>query len=154
MADVSIYVAVVSASAAILGAAVTPLTTAVQAGRQARRDRHEQLKGEVRRECVELIRATWDLRTMTQNNHEYQDAGTGERLAKIRERAADAAVRSATIALLKPGPLGASAADLADAAQRLAGAAANTQSIRAPDFEELEACTAKFAEATAAYFGE
>lgn len=153
MADVSIYVAVISASAAILGAAVTPLTTVVQAGRQARRGRREQLKDAVRQECVELIRAGWDLRTITLNNHEYQGQGTREGLARLRERAADAAVCSATIAMLEPGSLGKAAADLAAAAQRLSAAAENTQSIRDPDFTELEARMAKFGEATAVYFG-
>lgn len=153
MADVTIYVAVISASAAILGAAVTPLTTVVQARRQARRGRDEQLKDAVRQECVELIRAAWDLRTMTQNNHGYQGPDIGERLAKVRERAAETAVRAATIALLDHGPLSAAAAGMAAAAQNIAAAAENTRSIQAPDFTELEARMAKLSVATAAYFG-
>jgi hypothetical protein len=160
MADVSIYVAVISALAAILGASVSPLTSAAISAREARGKRREDYAAQVRDESVALLRAAWDLRTMTQNNHEYHGAKMAKRLAKVRERAADAAVRSATIALLSPGPLAGAAAELSDAAQRLAAEAAeNTNldmgvSTSAPDLTELDRRMAEFETATARYFGE
>jgi hypothetical protein len=113
----------------------------------------------VREECVGLIRAAWDLRTMTQNNHEYHGNEMGARLARVRERAADAAVRSTTIALLATGHIVGTAAGLASAAQQVAAAAAAGtnldmgKSICAPDFTELDFCIKEFSEATADYFG-
>jgi hypothetical protein len=155
MADVSIYVAVIAGSAGILGG----LPPYVQATIKARRKRQERHQDAVRQECVGLIRAAWDLRTMIKNNHEYHGDEMGERLAKVRERAADAAVYSAAIAALAPGPLADAAARLASAAQQLAEqASANTdldmgRSIRAPECGDLESRITKFTEATAAYFG-
>jgi hypothetical protein len=160
MADVPIYVAVISALAAILGASVTPLTSAAISAREARVKRREDHASQVRAESVSLLRAAWDLRTMTQNNHEYHGAKMAKRLAKVRERAADAAVRSATIALLSPGPLASAAAELSGAAQRLAASAAATTNLDmgvstdAPNLAGLDLRIAEFETATAKYFGE
>jgi len=160
MADVSIYVAVISALAAILGASVSPLTSAAISAREARGKRREDYDAQVRTESVGLLRAAWDLRTMTQNNNEYHGTKMAKRLAKVRERAADAAVRSATIALLSPGPLAGAAAELSGAAQRLAAEAAkNTKldmgvSTSPPDLTDLDCRIAEFETTTARYFGE
>jgi hypothetical protein len=159
MVNVSIYVAVISALAAILGASVAPLTSAAITARADRARRADDHAAQVRDQSVELLRASWDLRTMTQNNHEYHGGEMAARLAKVRDRAADAAVGSATIALLAPGRLAVAGAGLADAAQRLAlAAAADTdldmgRSVKAPDLTELDDMIAEFSAATADYFG-
>lgn len=159
MSNVSIYVAVIAALAAILGASVTPLTSAAFSAREARGKRHEEHMAEVRAESVELLRTAWDLWAMTQNNHEYHGSEMATRLAKVRERAADAAVGAATITLLTPGLLADAATDLANAAKRLAAVAvANTDldrgvSKEAPNLAELDSRIDMFVEATTMYFG-
>jgi hypothetical protein len=156
MADVSIYVAVISASAAILGAAVSPVSTAYQAHRQARRDRQERRETSAHRAFLQLLRAAADLRTQAANNHEYHGEEMAARLARVREHAADVGVHAISIALLAP-PLADPAGRLAEAAGRLAATAAeNTDlamgvSIRAPDFGELDACVAAFSKAAVDY---
>jgi hypothetical protein len=159
MSYVSIYVAVIAALAAILGASVTPLTTAAINGREARGKRQDKHMKEVRSESVKLLRTAWDLWAMTQNNHEYHGTEMADRLAKVRERAANAGVCSAEIRLLAPGLVAGAATDLANAAKRLAEATvANTDldrgvSKQAPNLTELDSRIDMFIEATTAYFG-
>jgi hypothetical protein len=160
MTGVSIYVtAIISASAAILGASVTPLTTVYQNARDARRDQRVRHETAVRDECTKLLRTVWDLRTMVANNHEYHGDEMGARLAKVRRRAADASMRWVAIATLVPGDLGRSAKRLGMAADHLALEAAKYtdldrgRSIRDPEFGEVDSCIKDFSERVVAYFG-
>jgi hypothetical protein len=83
MTGVSIYVtAIISASAAILGASITPLTTVYQNARAAHRDQRVRHETAVRDECAKLLRTVWDVRTMVANNHDYHGDEMGARLAK------------------------------------------------------------------------
>ena len=158
MADVSIYVAVISASAAILGAAVSPLSTAYQNARTAGRDRQERHKTATREACKGLLQASTDLRTLVQNTHDYHGEEMGSRLAQVRQDAADARTHAFSIALLEPQALADPAMELAAAAGSLAVATAqNTDlamgvSIRAPDFSELDACIAAFSKRAVDFF--
>jgi hypothetical protein len=160
MTGASIYVtAVISASAAILGASITPLTTIYQNARYARRERQMRHETAVRDECIKLLRAVWDLRTMAANNNEYHGDEMGARLAKVRRRAADASMRWVMIATLAPGDLGSSAKRLGMAADHLAvERAKNTdldrgRSLRDPEFGEIDSCIKDFGERVVAYFG-
>lgn len=156
----TIYVtAVISAAAAILGASITPFTTMYQNARDARRERQARHEQAVRDECIRLIRAVWDLRTMAANDHEYHGEEMGARLAKVRGRAADASMRWVLIAALAPGDLGSSAKGLGMAAGHLAvERAKNTdldhgRSLRDPEFGEIDSCIKDFSERVVAYFG-
>jgi hypothetical protein len=158
MADVSIYVPVISASAAILGAAVSPVSTVYQQARQARFARREQHATEVRQECIQLLRAVLDLRARVENNCDYHGDQMAARLAGVRQNAADAGVHATSIALLAPRKLANSASELAAAGVRLAASAAKNTDLKLgacvgpPDFGELDGCIMNFRdEAVAVY---
>jgi hypothetical protein len=142
---------VISASAALLGAAITPVTTAYQHSRQAKRDREDQHDAALREACVDLLRAVGDLRDQVANNHDYPGGDEmSARLAQVRQHVTAAKVNSVSIALLAPQALAEPADQLAKAADRLGVTAAKSTdrrvraSNRAPDFGELDVCTATF----------
>jgi hypothetical protein len=117
MADVSIYVALIAASAGVVGAAVSPFGLAFKEGRQAKRDRAERHATAVRQACVDLLTAAGNLRTQVTNNRSFRgdkDA-MGGRLEAVREYASAIAVHAASVSLL--------ASDLAESADRIAVAA-------------------------------
>jgi Mn2+/Fe2+ NRAMP family transporter len=150
MADVSIYVAVISASAAILGAAVSPLSTAFQNVRLAERDRREQSRTELRQACSDLLAAVIDLRTQVVNDEDYHGPEMVFRLARVRELAGQARAHAFAIALMAPRPLGVTAQTLSTAAADVAKeAAANTNleqgsCLQATDCTELDRCADAF----------
>jgi hypothetical protein len=150
MADVSIFVPVISAAAAILGAAISPVTTVFQSHQQAKQQRQEQHDTARRVACIELLRAAVDLRAAVANNQDYHGDEMAARLARVREYAADARVHAFNIALLAPRRLADSAGELAAATGRVAVAVAEDTnlsmgvSVRAPDFARLDACIADF----------
>jgi hypothetical protein len=150
MADVSIFVPVISAAAAILGAAVLPVTTVFHSSHQARQERFERHDMAGRQACIELLRAAVDLRALVANNHDYHGDEMAARLAQVRQYAADARVHAFNIALIAPQRLADSARELAAATDGVAVAAAKDTdlsmgvSVRAPDFARLDACIADF----------
>jgi enamine deaminase RidA (YjgF/YER057c/UK114 family) len=117
MADVSIYVALISASAGVVGAAVSPFGLAFKEGRQAKRDRAERHATAVRQVCVDLLSAAGSLRTQVTNNRSFigDRNAMGLRLEAVREYASATAVHAASVSLL--------ARDLAEPADRVAAAA-------------------------------
>jgi hypothetical protein len=159
MADVPILVAAISASAGVLGAAVSPFGSAYLSSRKERRERRERHEADARQACIDLYRAAVEMRTQVANNHEYHGKEMGARLALVRRYAADAAVHAASIALLAPEKLADPAEQVALAADRLAAAAAaNTDlalgvSKKAPDFRELNDCIANFRKQAVDYVG-
>ena len=144
MSDVSIYVPVISAAAAILGAAVSPVTTVYQSYRQAQRERQERHETEARDACTALLGSAAQLRTQVANNHEYHGEEMGARLAQVRKHADEARTHAFSIALLMPRTVAEPAGHVAAAALRLVKTTvANTDlamgaSVRAPDFDELD----------------
>jgi hypothetical protein len=117
MVDVSIYVALISASAGVVGAAVSPFGLAFKEGRQAKRDRAERHTTAVHQACVDLISAAGNLRTQVTNNHSFSGDRDemGARLEAVREYASATALHAASVSLL--------ASDLAEPADRVATAA-------------------------------
>jgi hypothetical protein len=117
MADVSIYVALISASAGVVGAAVSPFGLAFKEGRQAKRDRAERRATAVRQACVDLLSAAGNLRTQVTNNRSFSGDRTtmGTRLEAVREYAAATALHAASVSLL--------ASNLSEPADRVAAAA-------------------------------
>ena len=153
MVDLStIVVAAITASAAIFGAAISPVSAAYQNVRQAERDRRERRATELRQACTDLLGTVTELRTNVVNNHDYHGSEMNARLAHVRELAGQARTYAFSIALLAPHALAAAATELAAAADHVAAAAAaNTNlsmgsSVRPTDCSELETRTNAFCE--------
>jgi hypothetical protein len=164
MADTPIYVAVITASAAILGAAVSAFSIAFQNARNAERDRrqrHEEQQQrhaeEARTACMDLLRAAIDLRNQVENNQDYQGEEMRSRLAQVRRHASDAALHAVLIGTIEPEVFAASADGLAKAARRVALAAAENTNLEmkmsneVPDLRELSECIDVFSSKTVAY---
>jgi hypothetical protein len=151
MADVSVYVAIISAGAAIIGASLPQLSVIIQDSRkakrdrqQAERDRQEQIADRRRQACVQLLRTALRLRVLVVNVQDYHGAALAPLLAEIRECAATAEVEAVSVALMVPPGHGKAAERLAEAAGRLALVAARNASlelgasVQPPDFSELD----------------
>lgn len=144
MADVSIYVAVISGATGVIGASVPQAVTAIRESRRAERDHRERQAAARRQACVDLLRTVLGLRASVANFHDHHGADMAGRLAEIRDRAAAAEVEAAVIALVfQSGELAKAAGRLAEAAGHLVTAAEQNASLDlgvstgAPDFEEL-----------------
>jgi hypothetical protein len=157
MTDVSVYVAVISAGAAIIGASLPQLSAVIQDSRKAKRDRlaaerdrQEQLADQRRQACVQLLRTTLRLRVLVVNVQDYRGTELGPLLAEIRECAAAAEVEAVSVALMLSPSQGKAAERLAEAAGRLALVAARNASlelgasVQPPDFSELDECVQGF----------
>jgi hypothetical protein len=127
MPDVSVYVAVVTAAAAVAAAAVSQIPVYVRDVRQAGQDRRER-HAKIRREaCLDLLGAAEDLRTSVANAVDYHGEEMSARLADIRNVAAAVQGHAAKIELLVPGTLAGTAERLASVAGQFAATAvANT----------------------------
>jgi hypothetical protein len=151
MTDVSIYVAVISAAAGIVGAAVPQVSTAIRDGRRAERHRQERIAGARQQACVQLLDTVLNLRVHVADYYDYYGDEMATRLAEIRQYAANAQVEALRVGLMVPvGGLEKAAERLAEAAGRLADTAASVvgrqlgASAQAADFGELDECTAAF----------
>ena len=96
MPDVSLYVAVITGGAAVLGAAVSPVSTAYQNSRQAVRDRAERRETAVRQACTGLLGSARDLRVQVANTVAYRGLPR-EVLDGLRELFKDAFARDASL---------------------------------------------------------
>jgi len=164
MADVSIYVAVISACAAILGAAVSAVGVTYQNAREAERDRRQRREErqqrheeEVRAACMDLLRAAVNLRTQVENNEGYQGGEMRSRLGKVRQHASDAALYAVLIGTIEPNVFADLADKLAKAATILAQAAAENTNLEmnmsneVPSLGELNSCIEAFSRKAVAY---
>ena len=151
---------VISAGAAVLGAAVSPVAAAYQNVWQARRDRAQQHETAIREACVRLLRAAHDVRAQVASNHGYHGEEMGARLERVRLLAADVGVYAVSVAMLVPHDpgLGNSAAEIATAVgQLIAATEAKTSrdmqvSLEAPDFTEVDASIEDFSKRGVDYF--
>jgi hypothetical protein len=155
MAEISIYVALITAVAAL-----TPqVIAAVRDVRRAERDRQERLARERRDACVQMLSTALDLRILVQNISEYHGDEMPARLGEIRKCAAAVEVRATEIVLMvsrdSPG-LAEVAERLAEIAGNLGVAAANNASLRlgaslqAADFRAFNECVSSFKRKVAA----
>jgi len=164
MADGSIYVAVISASAAVIAAAVSAVSVAYQNGRQAGRQRQQQRdkqqqrdEKQVRSACLNLLRAAVDLRSQVQNNERYQGPEMRTRLAQVRQHASDAELHAVLIGTLKPDVFAELAGKLAEEARTVANAAADSTNLEmdmadeVPDLRGLNGCIEAFSKRTVDY---
>ncbi len=159
MADVSIYVALISASAGILGATISQLTGALRESSQAKRDRQERSATATCKVCEELLLAAGDLRTQVANNRIFRGdrAAMTARLEDVRKHAAATQLHAVRVGMLVPGQLAEPADRLAAAASSLAAAAVNDTDLDQgwvsvdPDFTRLDACVDTFRREALAY---
>ncbi len=150
MVDVPIYVAIITAAAGIIGAAIPQITSLMRDVRQSERDRLERHSAATRQACLDMLRAASELRTQIANNHEYEGAEMGDRLALVRKWAAETQLHAVSVGLQVPAVLADPAARIAEAACRLAAVTAQNTNLAQgvmpldPDFGELDERVAAF----------
>lgn len=127
MADVPIYVAVITAGAGIVGALIPQAASVIRDVRQAERDRRERSAAATLDACVALLRAAGELRTLTESINGYRGDANGmrARVEDVRSRAEATRLNAANVSLQVPDrlaepadQLAASASDLADEVAR------------------------------------
>jgi hypothetical protein len=159
MVSVSIWVAVVTAGAGIIGAAIPQVATVIRDVRQAERDRRERSASATRDACVALLRASGEMRTLTESIRSYRGEPNGmrERVEEARRRAEATRVHAAEVSMLAPARLAGPADQLASAASDLADdVVRNTDlnqgvPIGSPDVTKLVECIAAFRSAAVDY---
>src|SRR5262245_15517265 len=151
MADVSVYVAVISAAAGIIGATTPQAITAIRDGRRAERHRQERIARARQEACVQLLDTVLNLRVHVADYYDSRGDQMTALLADIRQCAANAQVEALRLGLMVGvGDLDKAAERLVQAAGRLADAAEAVvgRNLGAPaqpaDFGELDECTAVF----------
>jgi hypothetical protein len=144
MADVPIYVAIITALAGLAGATIPQFTILRRDARNAERERQER-KDEARRQaCLDLLRVAGELRTQVANNFEYHGTEMAERLGKVRQAASEARLHAVEVSLRAPDRLAEPAEEVAAAAENLAVAAAENTDVNAgvmrnlPGFSALD----------------
>jgi hypothetical protein len=167
MAEVSLYVAVVTAVTGIVAASVPTVATFVRDGRQVQRDerraaleRFDRRAGEMRQACLGVLSATGELRARLGNASQVHGPEMAARLAEIRSAAAAVQLHAVSVGLLAQGQLAGPAQGLADAAARLVIAtegsidAAAQESRGLPDSVEFDEREKAFRIAAVAYAKE
>jgi hypothetical protein len=116
MADVPVWVAVITAAAGVIGAAIPQVAIVVRDVRQGERDRRERLATATLDACVELLRAAGELRTLSEGIRSYCGPADGmrARIDEVRSLAEATRLNSARVSTQVP--------DLAEAAYRVASA--------------------------------
>jgi hypothetical protein len=143
MPDVSLYVAAITAGAALLGGGISIVPVYLRDIRQARQDRRDRRDDTRRQACIDLLSAAEDLRTAVANAADYRGPEMPARLAQIRTFAGAVQVHAANIELLAPRTLADPADALAKAAAKFAAEAAMrigpelNQMVTAPEAGEL-----------------
>jgi hypothetical protein len=159
MAGVSIWVAVVTAGAGIIGAAIPQVATLIRDVRQAERDRRERAASATRDACVALLRASGEVRTLTEGIRSYRGDADGmrARVEEVRSRAEATRVHAAEVSMLVPARLAEPADQVARAASELADDVVRNTDINQgvpigdPDVSKLVECIAAFRYAAVEY---
>jgi hypothetical protein len=152
MAGVSIWVAVVTAGAGIIGAAIPQVVSVVRDVRQAERDRRERSATMTRNACVALLRVAGEVRTLTESIRSYRGVADGmrERVEEVRGRAEATRVHAAEVSMQVPARLAEYADQVASAASDLADDVMRSTDldqgvlIGTPDVSKLVECIAAF----------
>jgi hypothetical protein len=121
MVDVPIWVAIITALAGILGAAIPQGAIVIRDVRQAERDRKERFDTATRDACVALVRAAGELRSLAEGWRSYRGDPTAvlARVAEARGLAEATRLHAVDVSMQVPGQLGRPANKLADAATAL-----------------------------------
>jgi len=149
MPEVSIYVAIITAGAGVLGGATPQVATLIRDSRQDKRDRHERRADATRQACLELLHAAGDFRTDVANTCHSHGDGMEARLEGVRAAAETIALHAVSVGLMDP-KLSASAEGVATAAEAVAVTAVNNFDTRVkavtpePNYSEFDAAVAAF----------
>jgi len=144
MPDVSIYVAVITAAAGLVGATIPQFTILARDARQAERDRRERRADARRQACLDLLGAAGDFRTSVMSTALYHGPEIAQRLADVEAGSAAVNLKAVSVALLAPdlsGPaqqLAQAARDLALVTRRNTDVDGNQQMTSPPDFTGLD----------------
>jgi hypothetical protein len=122
MTEVPVYVAVITAGAGIIGAAIPQAAVVIRDVRQAERDRRERASAATRDACVELLRAAGELRTLVERIRSYRGDADGmrARVEEVRSQAEATRLHAASVSLHAPDRLAEPAEQVAAAASGLA----------------------------------
>jgi hypothetical protein len=135
MADIPIYVALITAGAGLLGALVPQAWIVFREIRQRERDRQDQYVAQARGACLDLLRASGALSAHVKNMNTYRGDGDGlrSRLEEARGYLADIQLHAASVGMAAPS-------SLTDPAMRLAAAAESlTKSVeKVTDLDNAE----------------
>jgi len=148
--EVSLYVALITAAAAIVSASLPLLTSFFRDERRAERDRRERMTTEQQQVCLDLLGSAGELRAQVENAADYQGAKMAGLLAEIRKCAEAVRQNAARVELLAPVKLGETAERLAKAAGKLTAAAVegtdlkNGQMVKVPSTAELAEAMSTF----------
>jgi hypothetical protein len=161
MSDVPTYVAIITAGAGIIGATVPQVFVLIRDVGQAERDRRERSATATRDACVALLRASGEVRTLTESIGSYRGEANGmrERVEEIRCRAGETRVHAAEVSMLAPARLAEPADQVASAASDLADDVLRKTnldqgvSIGDPDVSRLVESIAAFRQAAVKYAG-
>ena len=159
MADVPAYVAIITAGAGIVGATIPQVITVIRDVRQAERDRRERVASATRKACVSLLRASGEVRTLTESIRSYRGEPNGmrDRVDEVRRRAEETRVHAAKVGMLAPARLAGPADQLASAASDLADDVVRNTNldqgflIASPDVSKLVECITAFRSAAVDY---
>jgi hypothetical protein len=149
MQDVSIYVAVITAGAGLLGAGVAQIPGYARDKRQAAQARQDSRDDSLRQACIDLLGAAEELLADVANAVDYHGDEMASRLAGIRTTGASLQVHALAAQLLAEGDLAEAAKRLADAARAFAADAESKAdlslgSMRPTDPAELIQAVASF----------
>jgi hypothetical protein len=122
MADVPVYVAIITAGAGIIGAVIPQAAAVIRDVRQAERDRRERSATMTRDACVALLRAAGEVRTLTESIRSYRGDADGmrARVEEVRSRAEATRVHAVEVSMQVPAELAEPADQVACAASDLA----------------------------------
>ena len=160
MTNVPIYVAMITAAAGIIGAAIPQVTTLIRDVRQAERDRRERSTGAIRDACIELLRAGGELHILVASlsNYRGDTSGMRARVDQVRSQAEATRLYAASVGLQAPDSLTGPAEKMAIAASGLADEVVrNTDvdqgvTVGNPYTSELSDCINNFRDEARKYF--
>jgi hypothetical protein len=121
VADIPVYVAVITGATGIIGAAIPQAGIVLREIRQAERDHRERSISAGQNACIELMRAASTLSTEIENLSAYRGDAQGLRLRleQIRKYLAETQLHAAGVGMLAPDQLIGRASKLAESASTL-----------------------------------
>jgi hypothetical protein len=159
MVDVPIWVAIITALAGIIGAAIPQGATIMRDVRQAERDRNERSAVATREACIALLRSAGELRNLAEGWRSYR-GDVLARVAEVRSLAEATRLHAVDVSMQVPAKLGPPADSVAGAAGDLVGdVLQNTDLSRGvatgdPNVAPLIASINEFREAAVSFAGK
>ncbi len=160
MADVPIYVAIITAGAGVIGAAI-PQLAAVIRDRRAERDRRERTVTRLREACIAVLSAADELRTLAENLPVYRGNADGmrARAEEARSLAKTTRLHVADVTMQASGLI-VPADEVANAASNLADEVVRNINLNQglllgnPDVTKLVECIAAFRQDAVKHTGQ